>query len=386
LKTAKRVSKLSPYLFAEIDHRIAEKKSQGVKIINFGIGDPDRPTPEHIVRSLCQAAQDPENHRYPPYQGLPAFLESVSHWFRNRFGVELDPEREVLGLLGSKDGISHFPLAFIDPGDVALVPDPGYPVYETATIFAGGEPYPLSLREENDYLPQFEKIPEEVLRRAKVIFINYPHNPTTAVANLPFLEETVEFARKHELIIAHDLAYSEITYDGYVAPSLLQVEGARDICVEFHSLSKTYNMTGWRIAFAVGGAELISAFATLKTNIDSGIFNAIQLAGVEALEGSQDCVAETREIYLRRRNRLLACLERLGWEAKKPLATIYVWMKVPPGFDSASFATYLLERAALVVVPGSAYGPGGEGYVRFSLTLPDEELEEGIDRLYSAFL
>ncbi len=386
MRIAQRLNNLEPYLFAEIDRKIAEKKAQGLRVIDFGIGDPDMPTPKHIVDALCEASKDPRNHRYPSYQGLPAFLEAVSSWFEKRFGVQLDPQKEIVSVIGSKDGISHFPLAFVNPGDTVLVTEPGYPVYRTSTIFAGGHPYLLPLKEERGYLPDLKSVPADVLNNATILFINYPNNPTTAVASLTFFEEAVYFARKHELIIAHDNAYSEITYDGYVAPSIMEVPGAKQVCVEFHSLSKTYNMTGWRLGFAVGGSEIIDAFKTLKTNIDSGVFNAIQYAGIAALTGPQDYVTAMCDIYKKRRDLLVECLEKIGWQVKKPQATIYVWVKVPKEFDSSTFTEYLLEESAIVVAPGSAYGPSGEGYVRFSLTIPEEDLLLGIDNLRKSFL
>jgi len=385
LKLSQRVVGLPPYLFAEIDRRVEEKRRQGVDVINFGVGDPDLPTPSHIVEALCEEAARPEHHRYPSYRGMPRFREAAASWVSRRFGVSLDPETETLALIGSKEGIAHFPLALLDPGDVALVPDPAYPVYRSSTLFCGGVPVELPLHEGNDFLPDLASVPEEVWRKARLLFLNYPNNPTAAVADLAFFEELVHYARAHDVILAHDLAYSEITFDGYVAPSLLEVPGARERTVEFHSLSKTYNMTGWRVGFAVGGAEVIAAFAKVKENIDSGVFNAVQLAAVAALEGPQDCVLDNREVYRRRRDALLEGLRSIGWEVEVPSATLYVWMKVPHGYDSREFTRHLLEKAEIAVAPGSAYGARGEGYVRFSLTLPDERLREGVDRLKKAF-
>ncbi len=386
MRIAKRIDDLEPYLFAEIDRKIAEKRSQGVRIIDFGIGDPDLPTPPHIVDALCEACRDPRNHRYPSYQGLPAFLEAAAEWFEKRFGVQLDPQNEILTVIGSKDGISHFPLAFTNPGDYSLITEPGYPVYRTSTIFAGGRPYLLPLKEERDYLPDLQSIPDEVLRKATILFINYPNNPTTAVAELSFFEEVVYFARKNNLIVAHDNAYSEITFDGYTAPSMLQIPEAKPVCVEFHSLSKTYNMTGWRLGFVVGGKEIIDALKKLKTNMDSGVFNAIQYAGIAALSGPQKCVADMLEIYKKRRDLLVGCLKKVGLQVNPPQATIYVWVKVPDGYTSSTFTSYLLEKTDIVVAPGSAYGPSGEGFVRFSLTLPDDDLLLGIEKLQESFL
>ena len=385
MRLAQRIRGLPPYLFAEIDRRIEEKRRQGVDIISFGVGDPDLPSPPHVVQALCEAASRPEHHRYPSYRGMPRFRAAAASWFAGRFGVSLDPEREVLALIGSKEGISHLPLAFLDPGDLALVPDPAYPVYGSATLFCGATPYRMPLEAERGFLPDLSAIPREAWRKARLLFVNYPNNPTTGVADLAFFEELVHHARRHEVIIAHDLAYSEIVFDGYVAPSILQVPGGRETAVEFHSLSKTYNMTGWRVGFAVGGAELIAAFARVKENVDSGVFNAVQLAAVAALEGPQECIAFSRDTYLRRRDALIEGLRSIGWEADPPRATPYVWMRTPPGHDARSFAAALLAEAGVVVAPGSSSGPAGEGYARVSRTLPDELLAEGIARLKAAF-
>lgn len=382
---AERIKKLPPYLFAQIDRVIEEKRRQGVSLVNFGIGDPDLPTPDHIVERLREEATRPENHRYPSYQGMRAFREAASSWFRRRFGVEVNPEREVLALIGSKEGIAHLPWALLDPGDLALVPNPAYPVYRAATILAGGKPHPVPLREENDFLPDLGSIPEEVWRKAKLFFVNYPNNPTSATAHLDFYRELVDRCRYYDVLIASDMAYCELVYGGEPAPSILQVPGARERTLEFFSLSKTYNMTGWRIGFAVGGEDLVSALGKIKTNIDSGVFNAVQYAGIEALEGPQDCVKRNREVYMRRRDALQACFDRLGWQYIPCQATLYLWVKTPGGMTSADFTTELLERAGVVTAPGAAYGEQGEGYVRFSLSLPDRELEEGIARLEREF-
>jgi LL-diaminopimelate aminotransferase len=381
LKVARRVADLKPYIFAQLDRKLEEKRAAGVQVISFGIGDPDLPTPRPVVERLCREAGRPENHRYPSYLGLPAFREAAAEWMGERFGVELDPETEVLSLIGSKEGIAHLPLAYVDPGDTVLVPDPAYPVYAIGTQFAGGVCHHMPLSVERGFLPDLDAIPAETARAAKIIFINYPNNPTAAVADLDFYKRVVDFATEYDLLIAHDVAYSEISFDGYVAPSLLQVPGARERCLEFHSLSKTYNMTGWRIGFVVGGPELVGCFGTVKTNIDSGIFNPVQYAGIEALRTQGQFVEQMCSIYQRRRDTLLDCIRGKGWEAETPRATIYVWMRVPSGFDSTSFAAHLLEEAAVMVAPGSAYGEAGEGYVRFSLSLSDEELQEGCRRL-----
>ncbi|RJP31211.1 MAG: aminotransferase class I/II-fold pyridoxal phosphate-dependent enzyme [Actinobacteria bacterium] len=385
MRISRRISELPPYPFAEIDRRIEEKKRQGVDVINFGVGDPDLPTPAHIIAVLCEEASDAANHRYPSYQGMRSFREAAAAWVAGRFGFTLDPDREVLALIGSKEGIAHFPMAVLDTGDIALVPNPSYPVYRTATLFCGGVPVEMPLREERGFLPDLAAVPEETWRKARLLFVNYPNNPTTAIADHAFFEELVYYARKHEVVLAHDLAYSEITFDGYVAPSLLEIPGAKGVAIEFHSLSKTYNMTGWRIGFAVGGEDIIAPFAKVKENIDSGVFNAVQLAAVAALRGPQDCVRDNCGVYARRRDILLEGLRSIGWEVAAPMATLYIWMRVPRGHDSRSFTTELLEKAGIVVAPGSAYGSRGEGYVRFSLTLSDQLLLEGVDRIGKAF-
>ncbi|MBN2025873.1 MAG: LL-diaminopimelate aminotransferase [Actinobacteria bacterium] len=385
MKVSNRISELPPYLFAEIDRRIEEKRDQGIDVINFGVGDPDLPTPAHIVKVLCEEAYDPSNHRYPSYQGMRRFREAVAAWMEGRFGITADPDREVLALIGSKEGIAHFPMAFMDPGDFTLIPNPSYPVYRTATTFCGGIPVEMPLREEDGFLPVLSSISGSTWHKVKLLFVNYPNNPTASVADHGFFEELVHYARKHEVVLVHDNAYSEITYNGYSAPSLLEVNGAMETAIEFHSLSKTYNMTGWRIGFAVGGKDIIAPFAKVKENVDSGVFNAVQLAAVAALEGPQDCVRDNIAVYQRRRDILLEALRSIGWEVPTPQATLYVWMKVPRGYDSHSFTGELLERAAIVVAPGSAYGSYGEGYIRFSLTLPDQRLLEGVDRIKRAF-
>lgn len=378
---ASRIEKLPPYLFAEISRKVAEKRSQGVDVISFGIGDPDLPTPERIIESLREASLDPANHRYPESEGLPELREAIAGWYERRFGVSLDPRREVLPLIGSKEGIGHIALCFIEPGDVALVPDPGYPVYAMGTLLAGGEAYYLPLREENGFLPDLDAVSGKVLRRARVLWLNYPNNPTGAVADIAFFERAVAFAREHELAVLHDGPYSEVAFDGYRPPSFLEVDGARETGIEFHSLSKSYNMTGWRIGMAVGNAEIIDALMRVKSNLDSGIPQAIQRMAIAALEGPGDCIEEHNRVYQRRRDRLVAALRGLGLRVTPPKASLYVWARVPEGTTSVQFATRLLEEAGVVVTPGVGYGPSGEGYVRLSLTIPDERLEEGVRRL-----
>jgi LL-diaminopimelate aminotransferase len=378
---ARRIQSLPPYLFAEISRKIAEKRSQGIDVISFAIGDPDLPTPEHIIESLREASRDPANHRYPETEGLPELRQAIARWYERRFGVSLDPQREVLPLIGSKEGVGHIALCFIDPGDVALVPDPGYPVYAVGTMFAGGEAYYLPLTEENGFLPDLESVPAGVLRKAKVLWLNYPNNPTGAVAGLEFFERAAAFARRHGLAVLHDGPYSEVAFDGYRPPSFLQAEGAREAGIEFHSLSKSYNMTGWRIGMAVGNAETIDALMRVKSNLDSGVPQAIQRMAITALEGPQDCIEEHNRVYQRRRDRLVAALQGLGLRLTPPKASLYVWARVPDGETSTAYAERLLDEAAVVVTPGIGYGPSGEGYVRLSLTLPDERLEEGVRRL-----
>jgi len=381
MELARRIEKLPAYLFAEISKKIAEKRAQGVQVISFAIGDPDLPTPPHIISALTEAAQDPANHRYPETDGLPQLREAVARWYQRRFGIELDPTTEVLPLIGSKEGIGHIALCFIDPGDVALVPDPSYPVYSVGTVLAGGEPYLLPLTEENDFLPDFEAVPPEVARRAKVLWLNYPNNPTGAVAPLEFFEDAVAFARRYDLAILHDGPYSEVAFDGYRPVSFLQAPGARDVGIEFHSLSKSYNMTGWRIGMAVGNPRIINALMRVKSNLDSGIPQAIQHMAIAALDGPQDCIEEHNRIYQRRRDRLVSALSKLGLRVSLPKASLYVWARIPSGMTSVQFATKLLEEAGVVVTPGNGYGPSGEGYVRLSVTLPDADLEEGVRRM-----
>lgn len=381
IKLSNRLSKLPPYLFVEINKKIAEKRARGEDIISFAIGDPDLATPSHIIEELCQAAHDPANHRYPETAGLPELCEAIAEWYRRRFGVSLDPAHEVLPLIGSKEGIGHMSFCLIDPGDVALVPDPGYPVYSMSTLLAGGEVYPVPLREENNFLPDFSEIPEEVLGRAKILWLNYPNNPTGATADLDFFQKAIDFARQHSLAICHDAPYTEVAFDGYSPPSFLQLPGAKEIGVEFHSLSKTYNMTGWRIGMAVGNPQMIDALFRFKSNLDSGIPQAIQRAAIKALAGPQDCVAEHNLIYQKRRDKLLSALREIGLSAKTPKAGFYIWCRVPEGYTSTEFASELLDRVNIAVTPGIGYGKFGEGYVRFSLTLPDERLEDGIERL-----
>ena len=378
---AERLSGLPPYLFAEIDRLKREARGRGVDIIDLGVGDPDQPTPPHIVKRLQEAATDPANHRYPSYEGMPRFREAVAAWYQRRFGVALDPTTEVVSLIGSKEGIAHLPLAFVNPGDATLVPDPGYPVYAIGTLFAGGEAIPMPLRAENGFLPDLDAIPREALSRAKILYVNYPNNPTAATADVAFYARLVTLASRHGFLVAADSPYSELSYDGYRAPSFLEAPGAKEVGVEFHSLSKTYNMTGWRCGFAVGHPKVIAGLGKIKTNVDSGLFQAIQAAGIEALEGDQSCVEAMRKIYTERRDVFLAGLRGAGIEVETPRATFYVWARVPPGYTSGTFATHLLSGTGIVATPGNGFGPAGEGFVRFSLTVDKARLAEAVARI-----
>ena len=381
MRLSRRIENLSPYLFVEINRKIDEKKAKGEEVISFAVGDPDIPTPPHIIESLCQAAHDPANHRYPETVGLPELRKAIAGWYETRFGVSLDADREVLPLVGSKEGIFHIAFCFIDNGDIGLVPDPSYPVYSISVTLAGGRSYYMPLRENNDFLPDLNAIPDYVLTKAKLLWINYPNNPTGAVAELDFFERVVEFARQHNLVVCHDGPYSEVAFDGYQPVSFMQANGAKEVGVEFHSLSKSYNMTGWRIGMAVGNAEMIDALGRLKSNLDSGIPQAIQYAAIEALTASQDCIPEHNAIYQKRRDLVVEILESIGIEARVPKAGLYVWAKVPEGYSSVDFTADLLEQVGVAVTPGIGYGRNGEGYVRLSLTIPDAALVKGLSRL-----
>jgi LL-diaminopimelate aminotransferase len=381
MRTANRIAQLPPYLFTEISKTIARKRAEGVDVISLAIGDPDTPTPSHIIESLRDAALDPANHRYPESEGLPELREAIADWYKSRFDLDLDPNKEILPLIGSKEGIGHIALCFIDPGDVALVPDPGYPVYSIGTMFAGGESYFLPLTEENEFLPNLDAVPTEVAARAKLLWLNYPNNPTGATADLDFFERAVHFARKHDLVVCHDAPYTDVAFDGFEPPSFLQAPGARDVAIEFHSLSKTYNMTGWRIGMAVGNATAVDALMRVKSNLDSGIPQAIQRMAITALRGPQDGVARNSALIGRRRDLVVDVLRALGLGVRKPKASFYIWARVPSAYTSAEFAKQLLEDTAVVVTPGLGYGAHGEGYIRISLTTPDDRLNEAMERL-----
>jgi LL-diaminopimelate aminotransferase len=379
MRPAKRIEALPPYLFASIDKKKSEAIKRGIDIVDFGIGDPDLPTPDHIIEAASKAMRDPANHRYPSYYGMTEFRTAVADYYQRRFGVTLDPDTQVLALIGSKEGIAHLATAFVDPGDKVIIPDPGYPVYETSTLLSGGEVVRLPLSKEKDFLPEFSD-----LRAGRVLWLNYPNNPTAAVCELDLFQKAVEFCRENDILLAHDAAYAEITFDGFEAPSLLQAPGALDVGIEFGSLSKTFNMTGWRVGWAVGAAEAIEALGRVKTNIDSGVFNALQVAAITALEGPRDPLLETLERYRARRDKLVDAFNSIGWKAESPKGSIYLWVPTPDGQTSVDFTEFLLEQAGIVVAPGSGYGPNGEGYVRFSLTVDDERIDVGADRIAKA--
>ena len=378
---AKRVQQLPPYLFVGISRIIAAKRAQGIDVVDFGIGDPDIPTPEPVLDALKSGSDKPANHRYPESEGLPEFRQAVTDWYGRRFGVELDPATEAINLIGAKEGIGHAALCFIDPGDIALVPDPAYPVYAIGTMFAGGESHYVPLLEKNAWLVDFQEISTEAAKKAKVLWLNYPNNPTGAVASIRFFREAVEFARQFDLYLLHDACYTEVTYDGYVAPSILQVEGARDMSMEFHSLSKTANMTGWRVGMAVGNSEMVNALMRVKSNLDSGLSQANQEMGIAALDLPEEWIAANNAIYRQRRDKLVGGLQAIGLDPNTPEAGLYIWSPTPPGYTSAEFAELLLNELDMVVTPGTGYGPSGEGYIRLSLTTPDEKVDEGLKRL-----
>jgi LL-diaminopimelate aminotransferase len=381
VKLSNRVENLPPYLFVEISRKIAERKARGEDVVSFGIGDPDMPTPAHIIERLCKEARVAANHRYPESEGLPELRKTIANWYQRRFGVSLDPEKEVAPLIGSKEGIAHIALCLLNPGDTALMTDPGYPVYAIGTNLAGGIPYYLPISPKNNFLPDLDNIPANILEKIKILWLNYPNNPTGAVADLNFFNKAVEFAKKHDICICHDGPYSEVAFDGYVPVSFLQAEGAKDVGIEFHSLSKTYNMTGWRIGMAVGNAKVINALKIMKSNLDSGIPQAIQYAAIEALNGSQNCIKEHNDIYQRRRDLIVDTLNKMGLEAKSPKASLYIWARVPTGYTSVEFTNDLLDKVGVVVTPGVGYGSNGEGYIRLSLTIPDASLLKGLSRM-----
>ncbi len=378
---AQRIKALPPYLFAQIDQKKREKLAQGVDVIDLGVGDPDLPTPKPIVEAMQRAVEKPEHHRYPSYEGMLSFRQAVADWYKRRFGVELDPQKEVVALIGSKEGIAHFPLAFVNPGDVVLCPDPAYPVYKIGTLFAGGEPYILPLKEENRFLPDFKSVPKDVLKRAKIIWVNYPNNPTSATATESFYKELIEWARENNIIVASDLAYSEIYFGNEKPMSILQIEGAKDVAIEFHSFSKTFNMTGWRLGMAVGNEKLVAGLGKVKTNVDSGQFQAVQEAGITALNLPEEELQKIRDTYKERRSAMVKALEEVGLRVYPSDATFYLWIKVPEGYTSAEFVSRLLDECGIVCTPGNGFGEYGEGYFRISLTVPTQRLLEAVERI-----
>jgi LL-diaminopimelate aminotransferase len=378
-KLAERMQKIPPYLFAELDAMKKKRIAEGAKVIDLGVGDPDLPTPRHIVEAMKKAVDKVERQKYPSYEGMYEFRQAVSEFYNRRKGVKLSPEREIIALIGSKEGIAHLPLAFVNPGDYVLIPDPGYPVYYASTIMAGGIPYQMPLREENNFLPKLDEIPSEIAKKAKIIFLNYPNNPTSAIATKEFIKEAIDFCIDNKIILAHDYAYGEICFDGYRAPSFLEFDNAFDVTIEFNSLSKTYNMTGWRIGFACGNEEILKGLLKVKTNVDSGVFEAVQEAGIAALRGDDKVIDEICRVYSERKDILVDGLNKIGLKAKKPKATFYVWCKVP--MKSIEFVKKMLESAGIVATPGVGFGSFGEGYVRFALTKEKEIIKEAVERL-----
>jgi LL-diaminopimelate aminotransferase len=384
IEVATRIKTLPPYLFAAIDKMKQAAIARGVDIINLGIGDPDLPTPAPIIESLTQAAKNPKHHQYPSYEGMLSFRKAVAEWYQRRFGVMLDAADEVLTLIGSKEGIGHIHLAFVDPGDVVLVPSPGYPVYPVGTSFCGGVSHLMPLTKANGFLPDLNAIPKEVARKAKLIWLNSPNNPTSVVMTKEYFKRVVAFAQEHQIIVCHDAAYSEIYYDGQRPASFMEVDGAKDVGVEFHSLSKTYNMTGWRLGFAVGNKEVLAGLGKVKSNLDSGVFEAVQAAGITAL-GLDDAVTDTiRKTYQERRDTLIPGLKQLALEVDAPPAAFYVWVAVPKGYTSASFTAHLLEKAGIVTTPGNGFGAPGEGYIRMTVCTSKGRLAEAVERIKKA--
>lgn len=378
---ADRLAKLPPYLFAAIDEMKQEAIDAGKDVINLGVGDPDLPTPPHIIESLQQTATDPKNHQYPSYTGMVDFRRSMAAYYERTRSVSVDPISEVVTLIGSKEGVGHIPLAFVNPGDIVLCPNPGYPVYEAGTVLAGGEVFNMPLLAENGFLPDLDAIPEKIALRAKLMFINYPNNPTAATCDIAFFEKLVGFAKMYNIIVVHDAAYADVTFDGYRAPSFLEASGAMDVGIELYSLSKTYNMTGWRIAAALGNRDVIKGLGKVKTNLDSGVFQPIQYAAMTALDSDQACVAANNAIYQERHNVLVDGLNKIGWSVEKPKSSFYVWIKIPEGMKSADVTARLIKEAAVVTTPGNGFGSWGEGYIRMTVTTSKERLAEAVDRI-----
>ena len=385
MQFAKRLEKIPPYLFAELDRKKEELIAKGVDIINMGVGDPDQPTPDHIVEAMHRGIDDPSTHNYPPYQGTKDYRQAAAAWMDKRFGVEdLDPDLEIVSSIGSKEAIHNTFLAFVEPGDYTLIPDPGYPVYRTSTIFAGGEPYTMPLLEKNGFLPDLGAIPEEIAKQAKLLWINYPNNPTGGLASLEFLAELVAYCQKYDILLCHDHAYSEMAFDGYKPPSVLEIPGAKDIAIEFHSLSKSYNMTGWRVGFVAGNATGIKGLGQVKTNVDSGVFKAIQRAAIAGFNTTEADLQQLMSVYQNRRDIIISGLQSLGWPIEAPKATLYVWAKVPSGYTSTEFVGVLLEKCGIIVPPGNGYGEAGEGYFRIALTAPEDKVSAAISRMKEA--
>jgi LL-diaminopimelate aminotransferase len=384
IEVATRIKTLPPYLFAAIDEMKQKAIARGIDIINLGIGDPDLPTPAAIVESLGRAAKEPKHHQYPSYDGMLSFRQAVAHWYKRRFNVTLDPTNEVLTLIGSKEGIGHIPLAFIDPGDIVLVPSPGYPVYPVGTSFAGGVSHFMPLTKQNGFLPDLKAIPKDVAKKAKLMFLNSPNNPTSVIMSKDYFKQVVDFAQENQVIVCHDAAYSEIFYDGKPPASFMEVDGAKEVGIEFHSLSKTYNMTGWRIGFAVGHKQVLAGLGKVKSNLDSGCFQAIQEAGITALSLDDSVTNGLRNIYQERRDTLVPGLKQLGLEVDSPPAAFYIWVTVPKGYTSASFTAHLLEKAGIVTTPGNGFGAPGEGYIRMTVCTTKERLAEAVERMKKA--
>lgn len=382
---ADRIKKLPPYLFEEIDKAKQKAIEEGRPIIDLGVGDPDTPTPDFIIKKLQEAVEDASTHKYALNKGLSALREEMARWYSSRFGVKLDPDTEVLPLLGSKEGIGHVPLAFLNPGDEVLIPDPGYPPYNSGSVFAGAKVHRMPLLEKNGFLPDLDAIDPEVASRCKLMHINYPNNPTGAVCDEEFYKRVIAFAKKHNIIVCSDAAYTEISFDGYNPISFFEVEGSRDVGIEFHSLSKTFNMTGWRAAMAVGRADILAGLAKVKANLDSGIFTAVQVAAIEALKNSEEVRVKMNAIYQGRRDVLVNGLNEMGWKVTSPKATFYIWMHVLDGYDSTSMAKALLEKTNIIATPGNGFGASGEGYVRMALTVDEDKLKEVVARIKKAF-
>ncbi|MDR1016796.1 MAG: aminotransferase class I/II-fold pyridoxal phosphate-dependent enzyme [Coriobacteriales bacterium] len=402
MRTADCLNHIEPYLFAQIDAKREALEAQGVEVLSLGIGDPDMPTPPHIVAAMHKAIDNPKNHQYPDYAGSLAYRQACADWMRSRFGVSVDPKSEVLALIGSKEGIGHLHVAFVNPGEYVLAPSIGYPVYSGGAILDNAKVWYMPMREQTGWLAEFADadgdgyvgpdapaseadygalVPDEILAKAKIMFLGYPNNPTGAVATPEFFDAAIAFCKKHDLLLVHDNAYSEICYDGYLAPSILERPGAKEVCIEVFSMSKAYNMTGWRIAFACGAPEAIKALGTVKNNLDSGQFTAIQEAAIAAMSGPQDCIREQCAIYQRRRDLIVDALQAIGLDCHAPKATIYVWTRIPEGYSSAEFAEHVLTDAHVIVTPGSGYGRDGEGYIRISLTCPDDQILESVKRI-----